>query len=233
MNVMKEKMEKMRASVGGSREVEMKLISTHDFEFRSSISMTVVKETGQIVVSGRRKDSSPVILLFTPQGIDLKEEVMKPLCEHDITKYVLSICTQAGEQLGVLCPNCKGIKLLDLRTQKVMLAFDHRVQALWQGDQHRLYAYDHFETLELDCSEIPFRILGQYKIKPERFCFAPSPFEMLISGDKNQIKAISCETNQIIWSINNSKDFDGEKLDPERLVFSTRHNALLVCDGIN
>ena len=109
MSVMKDKIEKMRFSVGGSREVEMKLISTHDFEARSSISITVVKQTGQIVVSGRRKDGSPFILQFTPQGKDLKEEVIKPLCEHHSIYYVLSISTKGGEQLSLLCPNYEGI----------------------------------------------------------------------------------------------------------------------------
>ena len=113
------------------------------------------------------------------------------------------------------------------------LAFINKVKFLWQGDQHRLYAYDHSKMLELDCSEIPFRKLRQFKIEPELFCFAPSPFEILISGDKNQIKAISCETDKTIWSLDSSKEIDGKKLDLKSLVFSTYHNALLVCDAIH
>ena len=60
----------------GWRNIEMKLISTHETKINMEFSMTVVKETGQVVVSGNTPGSkhSDDIYLFTLEGEILKKK---------------------------------------------------------------------------------------------------------------------------------------------------------------
>ena len=71
----------------------MKVISTHAIDLHSHHNMTVLKETGQVVVSGTNHDHAAVILVLTLQGENLKEERIKPLCKHAYPSSVQSINT--------------------------------------------------------------------------------------------------------------------------------------------
>ena len=221
----------------------MKLISTHDVNLHFHKSMTVVKETGQVVVSGLKAEKSPVIFLFTPEGGSFKEEEIKPLYEHKIMSDVLAINTHGGEQLGILCSFCHEIKLLNLRPRQVTSAFtENGINMICNGDQNRLFVtcspcnpFDQRGIIELDCSEIPFKRVGFYKVNVQyyvRLCFAPAPYEVLITGDKLNVDVFSLEKKQQIWTVG-YKSFPPSFLDPKGVLFSARHSVLLLCDGDN
>ena len=181
----------------------MKVISTHAIYLYSHHSMTVVKETGQIVISGLNHDHAAVILVFSPHGENLKEEeVIKPLCEHNCPSKIQIINTVSGEHLSILCSYCDDIKLLDLKTHKVTIGFKIDVPGIvCTGDRPKqivchIKKAQRLVSAELDCSEIPFKRLGFYPLKGSdyiRLCYAPSPYKVLIAGNKYQTDAISCE----------------------------------------
>ena len=223
----------------------MKVMSTHAINLYSHHSMTVVKETGQIVISGLNHDHAAVILVFSPHGDNLKEEeVIKPLCEHNSPCKIQIINTVSGEQLAILCSHCDDIKLLDLKTHKVTIAFKIDVPGIvCTGDQNRLYVIskkpkDWYQIgiAELDCSEIPFKRLGFYPLKGidyKRLCYTPSPYKVLIAGDKYRTDAISCEKNETVWTLENHQDYPKKRLEPQGVAFSVRYSALFLCDGSN
>ena len=222
----------------------MKVISTHAIDLHSHHNMTVLKETGQVVVSGTNHDHAAVILVLTLQGENLKEERIKPLCKHAYPSSVQSINTPTGEQLAILCQFCNEIKLLHLRTQKVTIACKVDVPKMaCKGDQNRLYVLSNVlkssyqkGIAELDCSEVPFKRLRFYPLKEsdhERLSYAPSPYKMLITGNRNQTNAISCEKTETVWTLDNQQDSVIKRRHFRGVAFSVRHSNLFLCDAVN
>ena len=203
--------------------------------------MTVLKETGQVVVSWTNYDYAAVILVLTLQGENLKEERIKPLCKHAYPSSVQSINSPSGEQLAILCQFCNEIKLLDLRTQKVTLACKVDVPKIaCKGDQNRLYVLSNVPKssyqigiADLDCSEVPFKRLRFYPLEEsdyERLSYAPSPYKMLITGNRNQTNAISCEKTETVWTLDNHQDSVIKRRHFRGVAFSVRHSNLFLCE---
>ena len=219
----------------------MKLISTHDVYLKSHDSITVLEETGQVVMSGQRNDDSGVILLFTPEGGKLREKEIKCPCKHRYIS-VLGISVRGTQYLGVLCPFCNDIKLLNLKTYQVTSAFScENLTKFCHGEHNRLYVTTRRVTtgeissiMKLDCSEIPFKPLPfLYKMKYDdcnKLCFVPSPYNKMITGNKYQTEAISCEKNEIIWKLDLFLKNDQKVINHQGAVFSARHSTVLVCD---
>ena len=215
----------------------MKLISTHDVNLKFHKSITVLEENGQVVVSGRRKDESEVILLLTLEGGQLREKEIKSPCTH---KYlgVLSIRVKGTEYLGILCSCCKDIKLLNLRTGEIMSAFSGEdLIQFCHGEHNRLFVTasrlkgEMSGIIELDCSEIPLkRLAWLYKMGAYKLCYVPSPYKMLLTGNRYQTEAISYEKNEIIWNLALFLKNDENVINHQGAAFSARHSTVLVCD---
>ena len=194
-------------------------------------------------MSGQRKDESEVILLLTLEGGQLREKEIKSPCTHKYLR-VLCIRVKGTEYLGILCSFCKDIKLLNLRTGEIMSAFSGEdLIQFCHGEQNRLFVtvqgLGHWEMIgiiELDCSEIPFKKLawpykiGHFDDRAYKLCYVPSPYKMLLTGDRYQTEEISYEKNEIIWKLDLFLKNDQKVINHQGAAFSARHSTVLVCD---
>ena len=233
------------------RNVELRLLSSHDVMLRYSDSMTVIKSTGQVVVSGTLStDGTHVVLLLTLEGSKLRSEVIPRPCGHkDSHCDVLCIDTggaggiggAGGEQLGLLCTGCTELKLLDLRTRKTRVAFrGDRMHEMCHGEEGRIYVRnigtsvlgDDQTVLELDCTRVPFRQVAVYTLDTrdcKKFWYVPAPHELLIASNGVETRALACEENDTAWALYPLEyDKDGVELfEPHDAVYSRRHGVLL------
>ena len=197
--------------------------------------MTVMTETGQIVMSTWRETLHQLSLLEGP----LTETEIKSPCEHD---YLYLLCVQVAcvEYLAVSCNYCKNIKLMDFNKQKinsseskliqydVMTVFNgKKVGRMSHSEEKRIFVQSNKDTvLELDTLTTTFTIVKA--IKSGSFlslCSVPDPHRLLVVSDLNGVHAVSCDDNTDMWVVQ-----DDDNLDPGRLLYIPSHNVILVAD---
>ena len=166
---------------------------------------------------------------------------MKGLCKHEIV-YLLSVTVKAKELLAVSCAECQMIRLLDLETEEVSVAFHNELYLpgrMRNGEENVMYLMTTgIQALELSITQVPFsgpnRIVQSGMERYFDMHYIPSPHRLLVFSDANtgnKIRAVSAETGEKVWEVGG--EIDGEICQPRGLLFSERHQVLLVTDSTN
>ena len=191
----------------------MKEIFTLDLKFTTLVGCTVMKQSGNVVVSGQKgsKDLC-TISLFSPQkgagGWSLKQEKQQwqSPCKHPVCLLGLLILWR--EYIAISCPTCENIKLMDLNSdlEETVVFSGRKVSRMCKG-WHKVYAsmLGTTQILELDCSTTSFTLLRTIDIgikDPRDICYIPSPIKFLVafsSDPDDGIRGVLCESGENIW----------------------------------
>ena len=129
------------------KHVKLILISSHKVRLRGIPDMTVMRETGLIVVMGM---NGTLFQLSLQEGHLIKDQI-EHMCPHS---YVCLLCVQVAEHeyLARSCWECKNIKLMNLNKQmgrsletqlmqyEVITALsDKRVRCMCHGEGNRIF----------------------------------------------------------------------------------------------
>ena len=200
--------------------------------------------SGEAVLWGKASDkASPAFHIFSliPAGWKKLREV-KHLCEHERV-YILPVTINSKEQLAVSCWKCQSIKLYNLDTLKVTTAFydlKYRPGRMYHGEDGKLYVV-HGEkgdtnALEVNCSEETFsgpcKIIQSGLVNYFALCYISS-HKLLVftSWSDSIVRAVSAGSGETVWQLKG--EVDGKMCYPHGMLFSSKHQLLLIADGRN
>ena len=212
----------------------MALISSHDINLLGIQDMTVIRETGLIVVS----TWTGTLHLFSLQEGRLIEMQVQPPCEH---YYLYLLCVQiAGhEYLALSCYMCENIKLMDLNKQtglsseskliqyEVITAFSgDEFGRMCHGEENRLFVRLHDDAvLELDTSTTTFTKVRFINTDYDHgLCYVPDPHRFLVVSYDNEFRAVTCDSNKEVWKVKNGDLYAG------KLAYTPTHESIIVAD---
>ena len=222
----------------------MKQIFTHDLNVTALVDCTVIKQTGNIIVSGQRsrKDLCTISMLSQQKGGgDLRQDKQQweTPCKHKVNLLGLQILWK--EYLAISCLMCEDIKLMDLNSnlQETVVFKGRQVLRMCKG-WHKIYVHvlRPNQILELDCSTTSFTLIKSIDIGakkyPNDFCYMPSPVKLFAfcysNPYKNGIDCTKFDSGETIWF---NDGVDDRRITPSALLYLPYHRALLAADRKN
>ena len=231
-------------------------VSTYNLDLSHVFSFTVIQRTGQVVLCGNRLDNTYSdsdgneghepwsIFIYTVTGDSLKERRHKLPCQHGWHIHPLGIVIKSEEKLALSCAMCREIKLLDMRTKDVTIAFrsEYNVDIMCYGEDNTLFVYclGDGSVLELDYSTSSFKLgrtINSGLSDCTEMCYLPTPYIFLALsvcgedvGEDDIIRVVSVHRDKIMWDLTGV--VDGLKMNPAGLLFSPCY-GLLVSDMNN
>ena len=202
-------------------------------------------ESGIVVLWGKTSEQTPAAFhLYNPSTGFTKLPEVKGLCEHDSQK-LLPVTMNNKELLAVSCFDCEMIRLLDVETRDVTVAFqDSRFYPgrMSHGEGDVMYVVHAVKgakpVLELNTAQVPFTgpVTTIQSGMEEYFglCYIPSPHRLIVLSrvsEPRTIRAVSLETGEKVWEVKG--EVDGVECYPHGMLFSPQHQVLLVADGWN
>ncbi len=224
------------------QQLELKTISTHNTGLQDARRFTVMPKSGRIVILGQAPKSDVWALhLYKLEGRRLQKirQVNKP-CEHADLCDVLGMVVEDEELLAVPCWTCADIKLVNVDTGKISIAYsgEEKPGRLCYGEPGRIWVYlkkDRKDMLrELDCSRKSFTDTGR-KVDVTAgcwyVCFVPLVGGALVLSHDDWAEAVSCETGQQLWRLDGK--VDGKMIVPHGVALHREHQLLVVADQNN
>ena len=191
------------------------------------------------------EESAPAFHVFSPESTGFKKiKEIKRLCNHDMI-HALSTNVNEQEQLVVSCEDCRSITLYDLKTLETRTVFSHPEfynDVICHGERGEIYV-GHEVKGDIQAFQLVWsggQLLGPKKVIHSgmgqyfSMYYIPSPYKLLVFSDNSPpgvLHAVSVETGEKIWMA--SWDIAGMMACPHGMVFSPKHQALLVADGPN
>ena len=216
------------------KPIKLDHISSHDVNPSYIWDMTVMRETGLIVVS----TLNGALFQFSLQEGRLIEKEIRPPCEH---YYLYLLCVQiAGhEYLALSCYMCENIRLMDLNKQtglsseskliqyEVITAFSgDEFGRMCHGEENRLFVRLHDDAvLELDTSTTTFTKVRYINTGYDHgLCYVPDPHRFLVVSYDNEFCAVTCDSNKEVWKVKNSDLYAG------KLAYTPTRKSIIVAD---
>ena len=219
----------------------------------STTDWVVMRTTGEIVfVRQVEKDGDHFLYFYIhQQGESVDKKKIKRSCDHDLTLiqfclHFLFIQILWREYLAISCELCKDIKLVDLETLDITTAFsnDQKLGKMCKG-WHKIYVEVSRSFLELDCSSTKFTKMRQIYLEAwddafrKDVCYIPSPHNMILTATWNTLekggKIVSAsldDASKTVWHLSDKVVYP-KVITPSGVVYSSRHDTLLVVDENN
>ena len=185
-----------------------------------------------------------------------RTQILEPLCRH-LKPYLLPVKVKGEEeQLAVSCVDCKAIRLYNLKTGNSTVVFRHveyRPGRMCHGKPGRIFVLAGTEkaellVLELDYTKGDDEFHIHSKAVTERLyrhyngmvTYVPSQKEkyVVVSSNipKKTIRSIPFDKPAPFWEHwygGWERQIDGTEFSPSGMVYSPRHEGLLVADRMN
>ena len=203
-------------------------------------SRSCIMGNGDAIIYGKTSDDSPAEFhVYNAQGQKIK--IFKPFCEHEHDVYLLANLIGGIEYLMVSCADCHKIRLYNMDTVTITEAWhDPRCKPgpMCHGPQDRVCAVDIVKgrpVIILDSTSILFylkytvhtQMEGHHSIS----CVPTADLLLITDHSPGIIRAVSFFTDKLIWQV--TGEVDGLPCDPHGLVYSSQHDMVFVCDGLN
>ena len=173
--------------------------------------------------------------MSTPFNLNCKKVIYDKFeipCKHSGRVGLLSVEVTGKELLAFSCSKCRDIKLVDLQTTNVMMAYNGEKGMMCKGEENSLFveaSYD--QVLELDCTHPVLRkrktinttISGYLK----GMCYVPSPYRSLVASNGQEVVSVACDNNAVTWRRKQGSFYS----EPHGLFYSKMHQAILLADG--
>lgn len=132
-----------------------------------------------------------------------KVRTLPATCGHHTTN-ILGMKVNVKELLAVACSVCQSIKLLNLATQEVSVAFrndNHSPGEMCLGDKAEMFVSNPKGILHLNCSSEEFKILQVISTKTQCFTYISEQklLAVLHGPISKGMAAISTETSEATW----------------------------------
>ena len=199
-----------------------------------------MKETGKLVITGKR-DRSRDLYVFLPQrGGNMREWTLKCPCEHSADD-LLRLQIAGNEYLTLSCSICQKITLMNVEEKKEEQQVDREaftgqnVCLMCHGQKNSIFVTldGSDQALELNCSKIPFEIVKNVNIRsynPYDICYMPLHNSLVVSdNDISEVNMIPCDKSEVTFKFHESV----EGMKPGPILYLPRHDKLLVGDFQN
>ena len=186
-------------------------------------------------------DSAPQFHVFNSYGERYK--MLDALCQH-LSVNILSLRINGSEYLAVSCANCHKIRLYDIATKDVHVAFN--ASSYWPGKMalgppgtlysHSLTSFAIDSVFEFDCTSIRFKkrdfITETVLRRLSDMCYISTTDALVLcSTTRSHVRAISCKTKDVLWEL--SGNIDNLPMKPGRVDYSDVLDTLFLTNTID
>ena len=211
------------------QEFELQKLASFDIdEWHDIQRIAVIESKNQVVIYGRRLETSPYSLYMTQhnEAGEFVETLMDYPCQY--YSYLTSLFTvvRGGKDLfAVSCCVCKNIKLFDLETWTTNITFTLPsmpfITCSGPNDSVFMSCMDG-KALQLDTS---FYVAKVFELNHCRsMCYLPVPHNALVVRSWKEIAAISTQNGCQLWKRTFCDFF------PDYVLFYQKENVLVVSD---
>ncbi len=206
--------------------------------------LTLLPSSGTAVLWGKTDESaSPALHFYScSSSASRKLKTLQKLCQHENDVFVLGLLRGKKEMLAVSCRLCKVIRLIDVESGEVSVAFHggrHYPGAMCLGEAGEMFVVHSVKgvpILQLNCCTAEFSLIRSIKSGMERYhsiCYIPIHRLIVITqvSPNKFIRAVSCESEKWVWEVKGQ--VDGVDCHPHGMVHSPALDALFVADSIN
>ncbi len=214
-------------------------ISTSKTGLQRSRMFTVLPKSADILVEGQREwNVDWTLTQYTPQaGRPQISRQLGRTCKHEYPDDLLGLLLEKQEYLAVSCRECKDIKLINLLTSKISVAFhsDMSCDTMCVGKPDRIWVWcwGDYTVKELNCTTTTFAETGRKIISRNpcwSLCYLSAPHRAVALTHFHSIEAVSYETGEQLWQLSK---IDGKMVEPHGVAFSTEEQVILLADGFH
>ena len=214
----------------------MELLSFHEVATDFWCGVAMMKSTGLPVIHGQKTSKSAMAIFkyYRDEEGSLRRKQIKAPCEHAVCLLGLEISGQ--EFLAISCYDCKNIRLMNLTSGKIRVAFRGKeVDYMAEGEGGKVYVkiLGEAKVLELDLVSSTFVEGKSFDIgikDVDDLHYVPSPHRLIVVSHKSNklVQAISVDTSKKVWNFD--QKVDDEEIEPYGLLFIPEHDVILVAD---
>ena len=168
-----------------------------------------VLSTGEIVLHGSKVTYDPPNYKFYFFNKDGKQSALpiNTLCEHDRFINILSVFVEGKEFLCNSCYICQAIRLIDLKSNKVSIAYQGEIWKMCPGEEGQLYIVHDGRLSILDITSMNFTLkhtfFGNKELFPDHMCYI-SEFRLLVfSQQMGLFCALDSRNGHVVWNRSN------------------------------
>ncbi len=212
-----------------------------------------VLQTGEIAIWAKAPDGDP-FMVFVCQQVDGKIQKLRETtapCEHEVWG-LLGVVVKGKELLAVACNVCRSVKLMGLGSTKCTEYYNNQTKPcrLCAGEAEKLWvSFEGGAVAEMDCVNVKFTdryfttfdaLLVRHNLEEattsvDGLCFLPAPHNAVVVSrtDNGFCRCFTCEPEKIEKKWEVKRMVHGKRISPKGLVFSPRHQVLLLADSLN
>ena len=205
---------------------------------------TAMPFTGDVVLCGKTSNADPPMShVYKCSATSWKKERSIPaLCQHEGDTNLLRVIINIQDYLAISCYYCKKIRLYNMTTGEITTAFNdpnYYPGHMCHGDTGQIYVVHNekgsVSIQQLDCSRPQFRLIKTIQsgmVDYFAICYINRHGLLTVSDySPGVVRAVSCETENVVWELTGR--VDGVECEPQGMLYSPHHNALLIADGNN
>ncbi len=216
-----------------SRQLELEKISTHLLGLQEARRFTALPRSGSVVMPGQAEDVPWALHQYIMKGGRLQKLRQVKTCEHKVPD-ILSVMVEGQELLAVACYECRDIKLMNLDTKEINVAYNgEKPFRVCHGEAGRMWVYCVGDSVvrELNCNSKTFTETGRFVHTTRTcyyMCYLPAPHRALVLSQHKIVRAMSLETGQQLWKL--KVEIHHNEILPWALTFCHEQQLLLAAD---
>ena len=197
-----------------------------------------VLSTGEIVFHGTKTtsdDNRQKFYIFNSNG-RFSGRSIDTLCRHDLFNNILPLTINGREYLCNSCYICGNIRLIDVQSKEVTIAYYAGVWNMCLGEKGSLYMVSNEKVSILDVTRKNFTL--QYTFPnienalPDNMCYIGESGLLVLSSRKKLFHAVNTQDGSTIWDAY-TQSIDKTGLEVSGLIYHPGTKMLVVGDHVN
>ena len=158
---------------------------------------------GEIVLHGNKTTSDIPNYKFYFFNKDGQQSILpiNTLCEHYLYNNILSVSIEGQEYLSNSCYICETIRLIDLQSNRVSIAFRGK---MCPGKKGQLYIVIEGRLSFLDVTSTNFTLKHTFRgiedLFPDHMCYISKLGLLVFSSQKQLFCALNSKDGHVVWN---------------------------------
>ena len=221
--------------------VKLRHESTIDTDLHSNCTglHSCVLSTGEIVLHGSKVtsygDNRQKFYIFNKDG-QFSGRFIDTLCRHDLFNNILSVTISGREYLCNSCFVCGNIRLIDLQTNEVVVAYYAEIWKMCHGEKGSIYIANDGQISILDVTRTTLTLQYTFpeieNVRPDNMCYIAESGLLVFSSMKKLFCAVNTQDDCTVWDAS-TQLIDRSGCEFLGLIYHPETKMLIVGDHAN
>ena len=158
------------------------------------------------------------------------------LCRHDLFNNILALTINGREYLCNSCYICGNIRLIDIQSKEVTIAYYAEVWKMCLGEKGSLYMVSDGKVSILDVTRKNFTLQYTFpdieNVLPDNMCYIGESGLLVLSSRKKLFQAVNTQDGSTVWDAY-TQSIDKTGLEISGLIYHPETKILVVGDHVN